>query len=178
MSETIKHESLKNRKLPFAYQIVPKHMKEEYSIHSPIYVTFHPTKDTHGNKVEQEVTMTISVHTHADVWKSHSKEDYKVKKEQLTNFIIHEVDRIIPVKKHLLYSESGSPRTYERFIGKMGVGGFPLTVKNAILKPKGVRSRLPGFYIVGEQVFPAPGTLSASLSGYYAARAINKEQDL
>ncbi|KAA0549290.1 FAD-dependent oxidoreductase [Bacillus sp. BGMRC 2118] len=175
LSVGIKHVTLKNQTLPFAYQIVPKQMNEEHSTHGPIYVTFHDTKDTHGKAVSQEVTMTISVHTDADIWDSYSKEEYKLAKEQLMNFIIDEVERIIPVKKYLLYTEAGSPRTYQKFIGKKGVGGFPLTVKNAILNPKGVRSRLPRFYIVGEQVFPGPGTLSSSLSGYYAARAIIKE---
>jgi phytoene dehydrogenase-like protein len=90
----------------------------------------------------------------------------------VTEEILAEIGKVIPVKENLLFAEAGTPLTYERYIGKRAVGGFPLTVRNAITKPKSVRSSPPQLYIVGEQVFPGPGTLSSALSGYYAARSI------
>jgi phytoene dehydrogenase-like protein len=89
--------------------------------------------------------------------------------------ILAEIGKVIPVKENLLFAEAGTPLTYKRYIGKKAVGGFPLTVRNAITKPKSVRSSLPQLYIAGEQNFPGPGTLSSALSGYYAARSIMKD---
>jgi len=118
--------------------------------------------------------MTISIHTDYKIWLSLSKEEYRDLKNQLNNELIHVVDQIIPIKDKILFAEAGTPLTYKKFIGKAEVGGFPLTVENAIMKPKSVRTSLPHFFIVGEQVFPGPGTLSSALNGYYAARAIIK----
>ncbi len=173
----IKKDLPKDSSLPFAYQIVPSlsHSTLINQAHGPVYVTFHNAKDKNGDPVDNEVAMTISVHTDLSVWNAYSKEEYKLAKEQLVGEILNEVEQVIPVKEKLIYFEAGSPLTYEKFIGKSGVGGFPLTVKNAISKPRGVRSKLPQFYIVGEHVFPGPGTLSSCLSGYYAARTIVKE---
>lgn len=177
VSDEIKQELPKDSKLPFAYQIVPNSTQSTLlnRAHGPVYVTFHNAKDKDGEPIDKEVAMTISVHTDLSVWNTYSKEDYKLNKEQLVGEILNEVEQVIPVKEKLKYLEAGSPLTYEKFIGKSGVGGFPLNVKNAIIKPRGMRSKLPQFYIVGEHVFPGPGTLSSSLSGYFAARAIMKE---
>ncbi|QOR66923.1 FAD-dependent oxidoreductase [Cytobacillus suaedae] len=177
VSDEIKQALPKDSKLPFAYQIVPNSSQSTLinRAHGPVYVTFHKAKDKDGEPIDNEVAMTISVHTDLRIWNGYSKEDYKIAKEQLVSEILNEVEQVIPVKERLKYHEAGSPLTYEKFIGKSGVGGFPLTVKNAISKPRGVRSTLPQFYIVGEHVFPGPGTLSSCLSGYNAARAIMKE---
>jgi len=176
LSEKVRKGPLNGVNLPFAYQIVPNldfPTLKRYT-HGPVYVTFHNTQDLKGNPIEGEVTMTVSLHTNVDVWSTYSKDEYKQIKAQLSNEILSEIDRIIPIKENLLFAEAGTPLTYKRYIGKVAVGGFPLTVKNAIIKPKSVRSSLPQLYIVGEQVFPGPGTLSSALSGYYAARNIMK----
>lgn len=170
-------KELKSRPLPFAYQIAipPKLARLFGDEHGPLYVTFHETIDRNGREVGDEITMTASIHTNPENWLSYSREEYKQKKEQLLQVVLAEIEKVISVKEHLLYAEAGTPLTYEKFVGKAEVGGFPLTVQNAILKPKSIRSSLPNLYIVGEQAFPGPGTLSSALSGYFAARAIMKE---
>ncbi|MDZ5473684.1 NAD(P)/FAD-dependent oxidoreductase [Bacillus sp. 31A1R] len=176
LSERVRRDILNGRNLPFAYQIVPN--LECYQLskvtHGPVYVTFQDSIDVNGDCVNDEVIMTISVHTDYNNWLSLTKKEYKNMKNQLKNELIQEANRVIPIKEEILFEEAGTPLTYKKFIGKAGVGGFPLTVASAIMKPKSVRSSLPHFYIVGEQVFPGPGTLSSALSGYYAARAIMK----
>ncbi|TYS17141.1 FAD-dependent oxidoreductase [Rossellomorea vietnamensis] len=178
LSNEVRRGSLEGVEFPFAYQIVPHFDFSSLvkNTHGPVYATFHSTQDMKGNLVEGEVTMTVSLHTHPNIWSTYSEEKYKELKERLKEEILNEIDRVIPVRKNLLFAETGTPLTYERYIGKTAVGGFPLTVKNAVLKPKSVRSSLPQLYIVGEQVFPGPGTLSSTLSGYYAARSIMKER--
>ncbi|WP_421383426.1 phytoene desaturase family protein [Bacillus salacetis] len=177
LSDEVRNGLLKEKKLPFAYQIVPSldppALRE--NTHGPVYVTFNNAQDRKGEHVEGEVMMTVSLHTELDSWSHYTEDEYKRIKEQVTKEILAEIENVLPVKENLVFAEAGTPLTYKRYIGKMSVGGFPLTVRNAITKPKSVRSALPKLYIVGEQVFPGPGTLSSTLSGYYAARSIMKE---
>ncbi|RDI37996.1 phytoene desaturase family protein [Falsibacillus pallidus] len=177
LSEEGLRESLKEMKWPFAYQIVPSLDSPSLraNTHGPVYVTFNHSVDRKGEWVEGEVMMTVSLHTNLEKWSKYTEDEYKRIKEQVTEEILTEIGKVIPVKENLLFAEAGTPLTYERYIGKRAVGGYPLTVRNAITKPKSVRSSLPQLYIVGEQVFPGPGTLSSALSGYYAARSIMKD---
>ncbi len=168
---------LKDIKLPFAYQIVPdstrsKFLKDEKG---PLYVTFQRSIDQNGLPAAGEIVMTASIHTNPKDWFSCSKKDYKWKKEQLINEILSEIEKLLPVKGHLLHIDAGTPLTYKKFIGKAEVGGYPLTIENAIVKQRSIRTSAPKMYIVGEQAFPGPGTLSSAMSGYFAARAILKE---
>ncbi|MDW2879135.1 MULTISPECIES: phytoene desaturase family protein [Bacillaceae] len=159
--------------LPFAYQIMPQ--GEQEAFHGPIYATLQESRDASGLTIEDEMILTISVHTDSTIWASFGKEEYRQWKEQLTGRLLHEVDKITSIKTRLQKAEAGTPLTYQKFVGKTEVGGFPLTVRNSVIKPKSFRTSLPGFYLAGEQVFPGPGTLSAALSGRNAARAIIKE---
>lgn len=170
-------DGLGARQLPFSYQIVPHAQSVQLfrDAHGPIYVTFNHTLNKNGQLVEGEVTMTFSIHTDLRKWASFSKEEYNKKKDQLTEAIFLEVEQVIPFRTHIIYAQAGTPLTYQKFIGKGEVGGFPLTVSHAILKPKGVRSTLPLLYIAGEQTFPGPGTMSSMLSGYFSARAIRED---
>lgn len=160
--------------LPFAYQIVPTRDQQKAlnNTHGPIYVTIHESRDRSGNQVEGEVMMTVSVHTDISIWKGNTKEQYTFEKNQLSNNILDIVDTILPIKSNLETADAGTPLTYQKYIGKAEVGGFPLDVVTAIRKPKSFRTKHQNLFIVGEQVFPGPGTLSSALSGYYAARAI------
>lgn len=172
------HQELNSRRLPFALQIIPE--KEQAILysdgHGPVYVTFQPAYNRQHELVEDEIMMTCSIHTQSNLWEQLSKEDYQEKKSSVRKALFEEIQKVFPVEDYLLYSEAGTPLTYEKYLGKTEVGGFPLTVRNAILKPKSVRTSLPHFYIAGEQAFPGPGTLSSALSGYHAARAIMKSE--
>ncbi|GEM_PF-3989444 len=140
--------------------------------HGPVYVTFLPSVDAHNEPVAGEVMMTCSIHTETDGWERRPKETYQAKKQALTDAMLAVINDVLPIRRYVQRTDAGTPATYERYIGKTAVGGFPLTVRNAILRPKSVRSPLPDFYLAGEQSFPGPGTLSSALSGYHAARAI------
>lgn len=175
LEEAFWHEQLGGRQLPFALQIMPGEEQTVLDGHGPVYATFQPAYNRRDEPVDGEIMMTVSIHTDTDSWGHYSKEDYQAKKQELTDAMYLEIEKVLPVKQYVLYSEAGTPLTYEKFIGKTGVGGFPLTVRNAVLRPKSVRSPLPQLYIAGEQAFPGPGTLSSALSGSHAARTIMKE---
>ena len=138
-------------------------------------VTFQPTYNQKNERIEDEILMPCSIHANAQQWENLSKKDYKEIKHAVTEEMFSEIEKVLPVEKYLLYSESGTPITYRTYVGKSEVGGFPLTVRNAITRPKNVRSSLQQLYIVGEQSFPGPGTLSSALSGSHGARAILKQ---
>ncbi|RUL49603.1 phytoene desaturase family protein [Lysinibacillus antri] len=174
LHKSVWQKELNEMVLPFAFQIATDSAGEEIkqAIDGPIYITFQQTNNQKGEIIEDEITMTCSVHIHNQVWLSYSKDVYEEKKRQLTNAILTEIEEVVAVREYLQYAIAGTPLTYQRYVGKAGVGGFPLTITNAILKPKSVRSSHPNLYLVGEQSFPGPGTLSAGLSGYHAARII------
>lgn len=172
LNDAFWHKELQARQLPFALQIVPHNDVLHSDGHGPVYVTFQKAYNQHQERVDGEILMTLSIHANVDGWEQYSKEEYKEKKQRVSEAMLAEVQKVINIGDYLIYKEAGSPLTYKKFIGKSGVDGFPLTVKNAIVKPNSIRSSLPRLYIVGEGSFPGPGTLSSALSGYHAARAI------
>lgn len=178
LTNQVMHKLPGDIKLPFAYQIVPDPTCTELSkkFQGPVYVTFQRSINANGQTVDNEVVMTATVHTRYHDWLTNTEEVYRQRKNNLEQAILSQIERFIPIKEHFIYKASGTPLTYKNYIGKAEVGGFPLTVIAAIVKPRSARSSLPHLYIAGEQVFPGPGTLSSSLSGYYAARTIMREQ--
>ena len=180
LNKTFWQKELGGRQLPFAIQIVFGKERKVLTSHGhgPVYVTFQPAYDKKNERIEDEVLMTCSIHADAKQWEQMSKEQYKEIKQELTDEMFAEIQKVINVEDYLFYTESGTPETYKTYIGKSEVGGFPLTVKNAIIRPKSVQSSLPQLYIAGEQSFPGPGTLSSALSGSHIARAVVKKWPL
>jgi hypothetical protein len=166
------------RELPFAWQIVPesKHSELFGDEFGPVYITFHDSLDAAGNKIAGEIMMTASVHTALERWKMNDKNEYQQLKTEFVKAILFELEKAVPgASHHVKCMYSGSPLTYGKFVGKIGVGGKPLTVRNSIIFPTGSKSSHPAVFLAGEQVFPGPGTLSCALSGFYAARSIQQQ---
>ena len=180
LSKAFWQQELDSKKLPFALQIVFGKEQPALSLygHGPVYVTFQPAYDQNNDLIDNEVMMTCSIHADAVQWEKLTKEQYKDIKKKLTEEMLTEIQKVLKVEDYLLYSEAGTPLTYNTYIGKSEVGGFPLTVRNAITRPKSIKSSLPQLYIAGEQSFPGPGTLSSALSGSHIARAIMKKWPL
>jgi phytoene dehydrogenase-like protein len=164
--------------LPFAFQIMPDvaNAREFGDEHGPVYATFHQALDAQGEAVDGEVLMTVSVHTDAHSWESLDKETYKLRKQRVQDAMLAEVRKVVPTfDQHVIHVDAGTPKTYKKYVGKLEVGGAPLTIKNALLAPKSLYTKQPNYYLAGENVFPGPGTLSAALSGFFAARALDRD---
>ncbi|BBI31349.1 phytoene desaturase family protein [Cohnella abietis] len=168
------HQTLTKLGHPFAWQIVPtQDQKLLPESNGPVYVTAHPAANDDNQERAREILLTISVHLPARDWKGKEKADYNLAKESMITAIVSEVEKVYPeFRQHLIHIQAGTPTTYKKYVGKSRVGGFPLTVRNAIRKPSGSKGAHPALVFAGEQVFPGPGTLSAALSGFYAARAV------
>jgi hypothetical protein len=161
--------------LPFAWQVLPieKHRQMFGDEFGPVYITLHDAIDRQGKKVGDEVMLTASVHTPVDKWLGLSEAEVIAQKSAFTDAVLLEIERVIPTyREHVVLQYAGTPLTYEKFISKVEVGGTPLTVRNSILRPRGVDSGQKNLFIAGERVFPGPGTLSCAWSGYYAARTV------
>jgi phytoene dehydrogenase-like protein len=164
--------------LPFAFQIMPEaeNAREFGDEHGPVYATFHQALDAQGEAIAGEVLMTVSVHTDAHSWESLDKEAYKLRKQRVQEAMLAEVRKVVPTfDQHVIHVDAGTPKTYKKYVGKLEVGGAPLTIKNALLAPKSLYTKQPNYYLAGENVFPGPGTLSAALSGFFAARALDRD---
>ncbi|MDI9259598.1 phytoene desaturase family protein [Alicyclobacillus sendaiensis] len=144
----------------------------------PLYVTFHPAQPALGVQAAEggaEATLvTISAHTDACAWLALSKSAYRERKQQVLHKVLERLDAYLPrFAEHLMSYSMGTPVTYARYLNKAWVGGIPLTVAHAIRRPRGPRTAWPHWYLAGDTVFPGPGMLSAALSGFFAARAID-----
>lgn len=169
---------------PFAFQMIPSrtHAHLFGDLQGPVYMTLHrncsvgntPTlSQSQATEIDGFITMTVSVHTPAASWINLSSDIYSQRKQAVTEAILLECEKVLPcIRKHLVVCHTGTPATYHKYIGKSEVGGFPLTNQQAILKPRGSRTSMAHLYEAGEHVFPGPGTLSAALSGYFAARTL------
>jgi len=163
--------------LPFAYQIVPtrEHAALFEDVHGAVYVTVHPPAPF-GRELALSPAgypVTVSVHTQANTWMALEKTAYDARKQQVRRALLAECERVLPeAATRLSACFIGTPRTYLTYIGKETVGGGALTVARAIRRPSGYRTPALNYYRAGEETFPGPGTLSAALSGYYAARGL------
>jgi prolycopene isomerase len=109
-------------------------------------------------------------------WGKENIEIYRQIKEEFSQKIIHQLEiKLIPdLRNHLLFHESATPLTLERYTrnekGAMyGLASTPNQVGN--LRPHH-RTPITGLFQVGHYTRPSHGILGASLSGLFAARAI------
>lgn len=150
---------------PFAFQIAMDKelggwIGDEYGA---LYVTIHPND-----------VVSISTHTTLAPWRQFSSDEYAKRKALIIEAIWTRVDKVLPgLSAHITDVRMGTPRTYSRYLNKDAVGGMPLTVATSISHPRGARSNHPQWFLAGDSVFPGPGSLSAAMSGVFAARAID-----
>jgi prolycopene isomerase len=78
------------------------------------------------------------------------------------------------LNRHLLFVESGSPRTLERYtLNHQGAAyGFAPTPEQIGSNRPGVRGILPGLYHAGHWTKPGGGVTGVSISAQLAAQAI------
>ncbi len=96
-------------------------------------------------------------------------------KKDYQQSLLEKAERHFPgLNDHLLFVESGSPRTLERYtLNHQGAAyGFAPTPEQVGPNRPGVRGALPGLYHAGHWTRPGGGIAGVSVSALLAAQAI------
>ena len=127
--------------------------------HSFFVSLSHPDDLSRSTKSGRQV-VTISTHTRPHSWLNLSKDDYKNKKEETTQFILKELSRQFSLSTSDLQDiQSGSPTTFIKYTRRTQglVGGIPHSIKRNPLKLFFAPSPLENFYLIGDTQFPGQG---------------------
>ncbi len=158
------------RDLPRSFQILlpPDPQCLQY-LQGAVYLSFHRGLCAGP----ADILWTASAHTEIRHWQPRmAKAAYRAQKQEVARCLAAACERVIPHLRELSSQfHIATPATYYRFLHKFAVGGVPLTAAG-FRKLPGSFTRQPHLYQAGDTVFPGPGILSASLSGFLAARAI------
>ena len=121
-------------------------------------------------------TVTISTHTRPEIWQHLTAQEYAARRNETALAILREFDRAFPefagAARQLV--SDGTPLTFENYTQRhLGfVGGIPHSLRNNPLRlPSGV-TPFPGFYLVGDSVFPGQGVPAVVLSALNATARI------
>lgn len=115
-----------------------------------------------------------------DYWMDLPEEDYRAKKEQVTEILIKAIEEFIPdVRSRIEAIEVGTPKTmYDYSLNPKGaVYGYACgKMTHTIFRPE-QKTPVPGLYLASAWTFPGAGFGGALMSGYAAALKILKEDE-
>ena len=112
--------------------------------------------------------LNVSTHTHLSEWENLDAKSYRAQKREWRERLLDGVRVALPdFDAHAKFVIAATPSTWESYTHRFGggVGGFPLTRRNANLRAVGSRVQ-PGLWCIGDSVFPGQGTVAAALSGF------------
>ena len=107
-------------------------------------------------------SITISTHTNAKEWSEVAGEDYRNKKDEITKYILENLESTLPEfkDKEKIFLSSGSPKTFARYTKREQgfVGGIPHSINpNLLLMPPN-KTPFHGLFQGGDTAFPGQGT--------------------
>lgn len=115
-------------------------------------------------------------YSYEEKWGKGDPEKYRRIKEEFSQKVLRQLEsKLIPgLKNHLLYFESATPLTLERYTGNeqgamYGLASTPGQIGR--LRPSH-RTPIPGLFQTGHYTRPSHGIIGASLSGLFAARTL------
>jgi len=112
--------------------------------------------------------LNVSTHTRLDEWSDLSASEYRSRKREWRERLLDGVRVALPdFDAHSKFVIAATPSTWQSYTHRFGggVGGFPLTRRNANLRALGSRIT-PRLWCIGDSVFPGQGTVAAALSGF------------
>ena len=124
------------------------------------FVSLSHPEDLSRSASRDRQVVTISTHTKPSAWMNLSKDEYKKKKDETTQFILKELCRQFSLShSDLTDILSGSPNTFIKYTKRtLGlVGGIPHSIKRNPLKLVFNFSQLKNFYLIGDTQFPGQG---------------------
>lgn len=137
------------------------------------YDKMDPTLNQHG------AFLNIATVDFASNWPERGTEEYKAKKEEITQLLLNELCTMFPkVKDHIQVMELGTPRTMERYTNntKGSIYGWAQNTKQSGFNRASFKTPFDNAMIVGAYSFPGGGYTGSIVSGYYGAqRLLDKE---
>lgn len=123
--------------------------------------------------------ITVSTHVEAARWLelSQDRDAYLQAKGAFTEKLLNQLERWLPnLRSGIEVLEAGTPRTLQRYTRRHGgtAGGFAQSVDLANFSAPSHRTELRGLFLAGDTVFPGPGALGVSISGFNAARSAHR----
>jgi phytoene dehydrogenase-like protein len=120
-------------------------------------------------------TATISTHTDPKEWFLLNEEDYKLKKQETTDYILKALDSYFPEFKEAQkeFLVSASPKTFQKFTKRdQGyVGGIPHSTFPSLLQLPPNRLPIAGIFQGGDTAFPGQGTPAVVQGAYQILQA-------
>lgn len=110
-------------------------------------------------------------------WEDLSKEEYRAKKEGVTQVLIERLDKIIPgIKEEIEYCEAGTAKTMKRYtLNPKGTAyGFAQLPEQSGRKRIPQKSSIENLYFASAWTMPGHGFSGAIMSGYTCAATLLK----
>ena len=117
----------------------------------------------------------ISTHCDHESWIGLKGQAYQNRKQTLFDELLGYARRVYPdLGKNALVKEMGTPKTYEHFTRRKHgtVGGFKQNLSNTNQFAIGHKTKMPGFWIVGDQTWPGLGTVACTLGSRIVAERV------
>jgi len=117
----------------------------------------------------------ISTHCELADWCACGPEQYRRRKEEMTDRLIVLARRVYPsLGRRSVVREAATPRTYERFTHRLGgaVGGLRLHLGNSNQHAVPHDLGVPGFFVAGDTTWPGLGTVACVLGSRHVAEAV------
>jgi len=114
---------------------------------------------------------------HINNWANLSREEYRAKKERVSNIIINKLKRRFPdIDKYIEVQEFGTPVTMERYTRNPqgAIYGSSQINSQSGVNRLSYKTPFESLYLVGAYVYPGAGYSSVISSGYKAAKEILK----
>jgi len=148
----------------------------DYGKKSFIYVDY--------SQINSELTkngkhlMVLATTDYMHNWDGLSREEYKKKKEEVSQIFIKRLDKVLPgISKVIDYYELATPKTIEKYTLNPGgtAYGYAQTVDQSGNNRIRAKSPVDGLYFASAWGFPGGGFSGAIISGYLCGLTVLKE---
>jgi C-3',4' desaturase CrtD len=123
--------------------------------------------------------ITVSTHVDASHWFALADDPvaYSRAKGAFSERLLDQLERLFPrLRAGIEVLHAGTPRTFYRYTRRHGgtAGGFAQSVGQANFAAPSHRSGIKGLLLAGDTIFPGPGALGVTISGFNAARTAHR----
>jgi phytoene dehydrogenase-like protein len=112
-------------------------------------------------------------------WEGLSEDDYKAKKEEVTDILLQRLEKQFPgIRESIEYAEIATPKTMKRFTLNPEGTPYGLTQSKQQSGFKRLRDNflIPNLYFASAWAFPGGGFNGAIMGGFLAALQMNKDK--